>query len=148
MIQIVQAALAASKPLTFETRGVIMVNEIILSLGSALTAIWGIAHLFPKKSVVRGFGEITTDNKRIIAMEWITEGVALIFIGILVATVTTIDASSIISRSVYTVSSIVLLVLAAVSVMTGLKVNFLPFKLCPFIFTASAILILLGGPRS
>lgn len=122
-----------------------MANELLLYVGSGLTAIWGIAHFFPTKSVVRGFGEITTDNKHIIAMEWITEGVALIFIGTLVATVTAIDTSSIVSKATYTISAIGLLVLAVVSLFTGFRVKFLPFKLCPFIFTTSAILILLGG---
>ena len=45
---------------------------------------WGVAHLFPTASVIRGFGPITQDNKRILAMEWIIEGVTLIFIGALV----------------------------------------------------------------
>ena len=31
----------------------------------------GIAHFFPTASVVRGTGEITADNKRIITMDWI-----------------------------------------------------------------------------
>jgi hypothetical protein len=78
-------------------------------------------------------------------MEWITEGVALIFIGVLVATVTTLDASSMISRSVYILSAVGLLVLATISLFTGFRLKFLPFQLCPFIFTVSAILILLGG---
>ncbi len=39
----------------------------------------------------------------------------------------------------------VVVVLAAVSTLTGFKVNFLPFKLCPFIFTASAGLIVAGA---
>jgi len=122
-----------------------ILNQILLYFGSALTAIWGIAHLFPTKSVIRGFGEIAADNKRIIAMEWITEGVALIFIGVLVAIVTAIDSSNMVSTAVYVVSGIGLLVLAIVSLFTGFRVNFLPFKLCPFIFTASATLILVGG---
>jgi hypothetical protein len=78
-------------------------------------------------------------------MEWITEGVALIFIGILVATVTTINSASVVSRAVYAVSGTGLLILAAVSLFTGFRVAFLPFKLCPFIFSVSSILILLGG---
>ena len=118
---------------------------ILLYLGSGLTVIWGIAHLFPTKSVVQGFGEISIDNKRIITMEWITEGLALIFIGVLVATVTVIDPSNIVSTAVYFVSVIMLLVMALLSLFTGFKVSFLPFKLCPFIFTASAVLIMIGG---
>lgn len=122
-----------------------MLGHVLLYIAAALTALWGIAHLFPTKSVVIGFGDISRDNRLIITMEWIIEGVAMIFIGLLVATVTVIDPITSISRAVYLLSAIVLFVLAAVSVFTGFRVNFLPFKLCPFIFTASAILILLGG---
>ena len=118
---------------------------ILLYLGSGLTVIWGVAHLFPTKSVVQGFGEISIDNKRIITMEWITEGLALIFIGVLVATVTAIDPSNVVSTAIYFVSVIMLLVMALLSLFTGFKVSFLPFKLCPFIFTASAVLIMIGG---
>jgi hypothetical protein len=122
-----------------------MVDLILLYLGSGLTVIWGVAHLFPTKSVVQGFGEISIDNKRIITMEWIIEGLALIFIGVLVATVTVIDPSNVVSTAVYLISVIMLLAMALLSLFTGFKVSFLPFKLCPFIFTASAILILIGG---
>ena len=118
---------------------------ILLYLGSGLTVLWGVAHLFPTKSVVQGFGEISIDNKRIMTMEWITEGLALIFIGVLVATVTVIDPSNVVSTAVYFVSVIMLLVMALLSLFTGFKVSFLPFKLCPFIFTASAVLIMIGG---
>ncbi len=122
-----------------------MMNLILLYLGSGLTVIWGTAHLFPTKSVVQGFGEISIDNKRIITMEWIIEGLALIFIGILVATVTVIDPSNVVSTAVYIISVIMLLLMAVLSLFTGFKISFLPFKLCPFIFTASAVFILIGG---
>ncbi len=122
-----------------------MVDLIFLYLGSGLTVIWGIAHLFPTKSVVQGFGEITIDNKRIITMEWINEGLALIFIGALVATVTVVDPSNVVSTAVYFISVIMLLVMALLSLFTGFKIRFLPFKLCPFIFSASAVFILIGG---
>lgn len=122
-----------------------MVDLTFLYLGAALAALWGIAHLFPTKSVVEGFGDISIDNKRIITMEWIVEGVSLFFMGLLVATVTFIDPLSVVSRAVYILSTLCLLVLAAVSLFTGFKVNFLPYKLCPFIFTVSAVLIFIGG---
>ena len=35
-----------------------MKDLVLLYLGSGLTVIWGVAHLFPTKSVVQGFGEI------------------------------------------------------------------------------------------
>jgi hypothetical protein len=120
-------------------------DHILIYIGAGLTVLWGTAHLFPTKGVVAGFGDISQDNRRIITMEWIVEGVALIFIGIQVATVTFLDPASTASFAVYLVSMIALLVLALVSLFTGFKVNFLPFKLCPFIFGLSAVLILLGG---
>jgi hypothetical protein len=122
-----------------------MMNLMLLYLGSGLTVIWGVAHLFPTKSVVHGFGEISIDNKRIITMEWIIEGLALIFIGVLVAAATVIDPSNTVATAVYFISALMLLVMAVVSLFTGFKISFLPFKLCPFIFTTSAVLILIGG---
>jgi len=122
-----------------------MIDLVMLYLGAALTALWGVAHLFPTGSVVKGFGAISVDNQRIITMEWIVEGVSLIFIGTLIASVTFIDPMGTVSKAVFLLSAIGLFVLASVSLFTGFKVNFLPFKLCPFIFTASALLVLVGG---
>jgi hypothetical protein len=121
-----------------------MKDEILIYIGAMLPLLWGISHLIPTRSVVRGFGEISSDNKKIIMMEWITEGVALIFIGILVITVTIIDPLSKVSAATYIVSAICLIILAIVSLSTGFKINFLPFRLCPVIFTSSALLITIG----
>jgi len=121
-----------------------MKAEILIYIGAALPFFWGVAHLFPTKSIIKGFGDISADNRNIIAMEWIIEGVALIFIGSLVAIVTAIEPKNIISTSVYISSSACLLVLAGVSLFTGFRINFVPFRLCPIIFTSSAILIALG----
>jgi len=122
-----------------------MADQILLYIGSALTVFWGIAHLFPTKSVVQGFGDISLDNKRIITMEWIIEGIALIFIGVLVGAVTVVDATNMVSTVVYSISICGLLILALVSLFTGFRIRFLPFRLCPFIFTASAVLISIGA---
>ncbi len=61
---------------------------VILYLGAILPLIWGIAHLIPTRNVVAGFGDISEDNHNIITMEWIVEGVSLVFIGTLVGVVT------------------------------------------------------------
>jgi len=121
-----------------------MIKYILLYAGGALTAIWGIAHLFPTKSVVKGFGKLSAGNKNIITMEWIVEGVFLIFLGVLVAAVTFLDAGGMISTVVYMLTVIALMVMAMVSLFTGFKVDFIVFKLCPVIFTISAVLIFLG----
>jgi len=43
-------------------------NTVLFYLGGVFTLIWGISHLFPTKNVVKGFGDISQDNKRIIMM--------------------------------------------------------------------------------
>lgn len=122
-----------------------MANLIFLFTGSALTIIWGIAHLFPTRSVVKDFGSISADNKQIITMEWIVEGIFLIFIGALCSGTTFIDPTAIVSGWVYFLAAGFLLIMALVSLFTGFRINFLPFKLCPVIFTVSAVLLAIGA---
>jgi hypothetical protein len=121
-----------------------MVNQILLYIASTLILAWGIAHLFPTAAVVRGFGDLSLDNKRIITMEWIVEGVSLIFIAAIVSSATYISYTSEVSKAIYRISFVMLNVLSVVSLFTGFKVRFLPFKLCPVIFTTSSVLILLA----
>ena len=121
-----------------------MINQVLLYIGAAITFLWGVSHLLPTKNVVKGFGDISTDNKNIITMEWINEGAALIFTGIIVTGVTVLGEQNNVTAFVYVSSSVFLIVLAVISLFTGFKVNFLPFKLCPVLFTLSAALILIG----
>jgi len=117
-------------------------NTLLIYLSGSLTIIWGISHLFPTRSVVRSFGDISRDNQRIITMEWIIEGITLIFIGILTIGITFTDPEAVTAKFVYGLVVVMLISLAVVSLFTGFKVNFLPYKLCPLIFTTSAVLIL------
>lgn len=121
-----------------------MIGNLLLYLASLLLVGWGIAHLFPTKNVVKGFGNISLDNQRVITMEWINEGATLIFIGVLTAAVTLVDPTSLVARTVYWLAILMLNALSIISLFTGFKVNFLPYRLCPIIFTGSSILILLG----
>jgi hypothetical protein len=118
--------------------------SILLYLGSILPMVWGISHLFPTASVVRGFGSISEDNRRIITMEWISEGVALVFLGAVLLVVTILDYTSPVSTGVYWTTVVALNTLSAVSLFTGFRIHFFPFRLCPILFTGSSILILLG----
>ena len=121
-----------------------MANQLLLYVGAVLLVFWGIAHIFPTKSVVKEFGDISLDNKRIITMEWINEGATLIFIGIIIATVTFLDHASPVSKTVYRVTFLMLNAMSVISLFTGFKINFLPYKLCPLIFTGASFIIILG----
>jgi hypothetical protein len=121
------------------------VSDALLYVAAALTGVWGVAHLFATRGVVAGFGELTADNRRIITMEWIVEGVALVSLAALVAVVTAVGATTTVSSAVYAVAVATLIALACVSLFTGFRIAFLPFRLCPLIFGLSAALIALGA---
>lgn len=119
-------------------------KKSLFYVSGILTLLWGIAHLFPTANVVKGFGDISTDNRLIITMEWMVEGFTLIFLGLLIFVVTITDATSKLAKNVLVSIVVMLFAMAILSLFTGFGVNFLPFKLCPFIFSASAILIVIG----
>jgi hypothetical protein len=121
-------------------------RKILIYIGGMLTAIWGIVHIFPLKNVVRGFGNISPDNIRIITMEWINEGFTLIFIGLLTIVITIVNKNkSKVAAVVYLLIFIMLAAMSVLSIFTGFKIDFLPYKLCPVIFMFSGFLILLGA---
>lgn len=120
-------------------------HNVSFYFASVLTALWGIAHLFATGGVVSGFGDLSSDNQRIITMEWIVEGVALISTAAFVAVATAIDPASAVSAGVYGVAIGTLIALAVVSLFTGFRIAFFPFRLCPFIFSFSAALIAWGA---
>jgi len=63
---------------------------------------------------------------------------------VLTAAVTLVDPTSLVARTVYWLAIVMLNALSIISLFTGFNVNFLPYRLCPIIFTGSSILILLG----
>ncbi len=122
-----------------------VVSEFPLYVASLIIGIWGVAHLFATRGVVAGFGDLAADNRRIITMEWIVEGVALVSTAAFVSVATAIEPEAAVSSAVYAVAIGTLIVLTVVSLFTGFNVPFLPFRLCPFVLSSSAALIAWGA---
>ena len=123
-----------------------MINAILLYVGSVVITLWGIAHIVPTKSVVSGFGSISQENRRIITMEWIAEGLALCFIGLLVLFVTVFAGpQNQVSSIVYWVSAAMLVIMAILTSVTGARTSIVPIKICPAVKIAVAILFSLGA---
>lgn len=115
-------------------------DVILLYAGSAVIFLWGLAHIFPTRSVVDGFGPISEDNKRIITMEWVAEGLTLSFIGLIVFLVTLLGGTeNLASTTVYLASAAMLIVLAVLSSLTGARTSIVPMKICPIIKAAVAL---------
>lgn len=122
-----------------------MINAILLYVGAAVITVWGVAHIVPTKSVVNGFGKISQDNRRIITMEWIAEGLTLCFIGLLVLFVTIWgEAPNQTSTIVYLTSAVMLVFMAVLTSVTGARTPIVPIKICPFVKIVVAMLFFLG----
>jgi hypothetical protein len=96
--------------------------------------------------VADSFGEISADNRRILVMEWVAEGVTHISIGGLVILLAALEGSTDpAARLVYRVLAGVLVVLAALTSFTGARTPVVWFKICPFVLTGAAVLLLAGS---
>ena len=111
-----------------------MFDIVVLYVGAGIITLWGVAHLIPTRSIVRSFGEISRDSRLIITMDWVAEGLALIFIGTLIFFVTYIAGPlNLGARVVYRLCFCVLVVLAVLSFFTGARTSVMPMKVCPFV---------------
>jgi len=121
-------------------------NTTLFLAGSIIILVWGIAHIVPTKSVVASFRRATEDNRRIIKMEWIAEGLTLCFIGVLTLLLTNLigfpNPASII---VYRACAGMLITMAVLTGLTGARTSIVPIKICPYIKTTVAILFLVGS---
>ena len=96
--------------------------------------------------MVGGFGEISKDNRLIITQEWITEGIAIIFTGLVVLLITALEGpANPACLIVYRMSAILFVLMAALTRVTGARTPIVPFKICPFLLTVVAVLFLLGS---
>jgi hypothetical protein len=120
-------------------------NEVLVYISSGVIIMWGIAHLIPTRAIVNGFGAISEDNRKILAMESIAEGFTLIFLGILALLVTLVGGyDDTVSRAVLWATAAMLLVMALLTLLTGARTSLLPYKICPFVKTIVAVLVILA----
>ena len=123
-----------------------MTNETSVYIGSAIIIAWGVAHLIPTGAIVKGFGEISGDNKQILTMELLAEGMTLIFLGALPLVFTILSGpQGKPADIVYMACAVMLLVMAILTLLTGARTSQIPYKICPVIKTAVAVLFILGS---
>jgi len=121
-------------------------NTTLFLAGSIIILVWGIAHIVPTKSVVASFRRATEDNRRIIKMEWIAEGLTLCFIGGLTLAITKLIGSlNPTAFIVYRACAGMLIAMAVLTGLTGARTSIVPIKICPYVKTTVAILFLVGS---
>lgn len=95
---------------------------------------------------MKGFGDIGDENRRLITMEWIYEGITLIFAGLVTGAVSLIgDDTSTTATVVYISVAGLLLVMAVISLVTAGRNHFIAYRLCAPIFSGGAILLLVAA---
>jgi len=121
-------------------------GAVLAYAASAILIAWGAAHLGPTRAVAASFGAISVDNRRILVMEWVAEGITHISIGVLVILATAIDgAADSTTQLLYVVAAGVLVVLAGLTAATGARTPVVWFRICPFVLTSAALLLLIAS---
>jgi hypothetical protein len=122
----------------------VLLNTILLYVGSGILLAWGIAHIIPTRTVVRGFGNISRDNRLTITQTWVSEGMALVFIGLVAALTGLIGPAGTLAAAVRLASAATLVVLAVWHWLTGSRTPVVPMKICPFLLCSVALLYALS----
>jgi len=118
------------------------VGDVLAYLAAGIVALWGVAHVAPTSAVVKGFGDIDPDNRRVIAQEWIAEGFTMWFDAALVIGATVIGgAHQSETRWVYRASACMLVAVGVLTAVTGARTRVIWFKICVLVMGIGAALL-------
>lgn len=120
-------------------------EEVLAYVAAGLVGLWGLSHAIPTRAVVAGFGQISADNRLVLVQEWLAEAVTMWSFAALVIVVTAVGGSTSAADWTYRVIAGALLVLAALTAVTGARTRVVWFKICPVLLTSSAALLLVAS---
>ena len=124
-------------------------SEALAYTAAGIVFFWGVSHIMPTRQVVAGFGDIGADNRDIITMEWVAEGLSFIFVAVLIVVVTWSSAAAESAEDlVYRVVPGFLLTIGAWTAMTGARTSgggAIWFKMCPVVMTVSSALLVIAS---
>jgi len=113
--------------------------DVLLYAGSGVLALWGGSHVASTRAVVRGFGDISPANVRVLTMEWVAEGLTHMFVALVVVLVTSIagsDAPG--SLVVFRAGAGFLIAIGVLTALTGARTPVVWCKLCPVVMSVVA----------
>ena len=123
-----------------------MTAQVLLHTGSAIAILWGVAHIIPTRRVVAGFEPLSRDNRLVLTMEWVAEGLTLVFLGVLGFVVTALagptGADAVVA---YRAAAGMLLAMAAWTAASGARTAVVFFKICPVVKSLVAALFIVGS---
>ena len=117
--------------------------DVLAYVAAGIVFLWGVSHIIPTKQVVAGFGDIGRDNRHIITMEWVAEGLSFMFVAVLVVAVTWSSQTPEAAEDlVYRVVTGFLLAIGAWTAMTGARTKVIWFRMCPVVMTVTSGLLI------
>jgi hypothetical protein len=117
----------------------------LVPIAGVVVLLWGLAHIVPTRAVLDGFGPLAPANRRIVAMEWVAEGMALMFIGVLALVVWALaPAGYLLATVVLSLCAAMLTIMAVWTAVVGFATAVFAIRLCPFVLMAASALILAG----
>jgi hypothetical protein len=123
-----------------------MANTGLIYAGALVSAVCGVAHALPVRRVVERFEPLTEDNRRILTMEWISEGLTLGFIAVVaVLAASAAGAGDRLGRAVCSACAGMLLVMAGWTRLTGGRTRRVASRLAPLAKTVAAALMWAGA---
>ena len=120
-------------------------SDVLAYLAAGIVAAWGVSHIVPTRQVVAGFGDIGTDNRYIITMEWVVEALGFFFAATVVAGVALADVGEAASDLLYRLTAGFLVVIGVWTAMTGARTRVIWFKMCPVVMSVSATLLIVAS---
>ena len=114
-------------------------------VGSLVLIIWGVAHIVPVRSIVRGFGALSPENRRIVSSTWVAEGLTLIFVGAIMGLTSYYGNIFADFENLLTLACAgFLLGIAVLDAFTKARNPSVPMKICPFIVGGVGIAYLIA----
>ena len=118
-------------------------TDTLAYVAAGIVFLWGVSHIVPTTQVVAGFGEIGRENRLVITMEWVAEGLSFTFVAALIVAVTwsgrTPEAAE---DLVYRVTVGFLLTIGVWTAMTGARTKVIWFKMCPVVMSVTSGLLI------
>jgi len=112
--------------------------SIVVFAASGVLLAWGIAHILPTRNVVRGFGDISRDNRLVVIQTWVGEGLTLCFVAVLASLTMIMNPTAALAAAVRFACALMLLLFAVWHWLTGSRTPVVPMKVCPFVLSAVA----------
>ncbi|MDD4904345.1 MAG: hypothetical protein PHX77_07595 [Candidatus Bipolaricaulis sp.] len=123
-----------------------MLPIVLRVVGVVVLLLWGIVHMLRARSIVRGFGEISADNRRIVVGMALFEAVGLVFVAASVGLITYYGAFGDTLETILVNATVGFLYANAfLGAWTKARTKSVPMRLCPWVEAAVGTLFLLSN---